>query len=44
LLYQLFLLDQIAFVSTRNGNAEIYIMNTDGAEQARLTNDPIGDH
>jgi hypothetical protein len=36
--------DKIAFVSTRNGNAGIYIMNTDGTEQARLTNDPIGDH
>ena len=29
----------IAFVSTRNGNPEIYLMNADGSNQTRLTND-----
>jgi Tol biopolymer transport system component len=29
--------DLIAFYSERNGNAEIYVMNTDGSNQSRLT-------
>ena len=32
--------NQIAFVSDRDGNAEIYIMNADGSNQTRLTNNP----
>ncbi len=31
---------RIAFVSRRDGNDEIYIMNSDGTEQVRLTFDP----
>jgi Tol biopolymer transport system component len=34
---------QIAFVSTRDGNPEIYIISTDGSGAARLTDDPAGD-
>ena len=30
----------IAFVSDRDGNNEIYVMNADGTGQVRLTNDP----
>lgn len=33
----------IAFVSLRDGNAEIYVMNSDGSEPLRITNDPAGD-
>lgn len=33
----------IAFVSLRDGNAEIYIMNSDGSDPLRITNDPAGD-
>ena len=29
---------RIAFVSDRDGNPEIYIMNSDGSNQIRLTN------
>jgi len=29
--------DQIAFLSTRDGNPEIYIMSSDGTDQARIT-------
>jgi Tol biopolymer transport system component len=29
---------RIAFMSTRNGNAEVYVMNADGTGQRRLTN------
>jgi Tol biopolymer transport system component len=29
---------RIAFVSQRNGNEEIYVMNADGTDQTRLTN------
>ena len=29
---------QIAFVSDRSGNLEIYVMDTDGGKQRRLTN------
>ena len=33
----------IAFTSERDGNAEIYIMNADGSDPQRLTNDPAYD-
>ncbi len=33
----------IAFVSTRDGNAEIYVMNADGSDQRNLTNSPAAD-
>jgi WD40 repeat protein len=35
--------DKIAFVSDRDGNMKIYIMNIDGSEQVRLTNNPEWD-
>jgi TolB protein len=31
---------KLAFMSERDGNAEIYVMNADGSGQTRLTNDP----
>src|SRR5437867_1556082 len=31
---------KIAFASGRDGNFEIYVMNADGTDQTRLTNDP----
>lgn len=34
---------RIAFVSLRDGNAEIYVMNADGTGSARLTTDPLTD-
>jgi len=34
---------RIAFVSQRDGNAEIYVMNADGTGAARVTNDPQPD-
>jgi len=34
---------RIAFVSQRDGNAEIYIMNADGTGSTRVTNDPLPD-
>ena len=34
---------KIAFVSNRDGNPEIYLLNADGSNQARLTNDPAED-
>ena len=34
---------QIAFYSDRDGNLEIYIMNADGSQVTRLTNDPAFD-
>ena len=34
---------RIAFVSTRAGNAEIYVMNADGSDQTNLINDPAVD-
>ncbi|NIO48438.1 MAG: hypothetical protein GTN73_03215 [Candidatus Aminicenantes bacterium] len=34
---------KIAFVSYRDGNAEIYVMNADGSEQTNLTNNPDDD-
>jgi Tol biopolymer transport system component len=34
---------KIAFVSERDGNEEIYIMNADGSEQTNLTNNPDWD-
>ena len=34
---------QIAFVSDRDGNFEIYVMDADGGNQRRLTNHPDGD-
>ena len=34
---------KIVFTSTRDGNKEIYMMNADGSQQTRLTNDPADD-
>lgn len=34
---------QIAFVSWRDGNAEIYVTNPDGTDQVNLTNNPADD-
>jgi len=34
---------RIAFVSSRDGNAEIYVMNADGTGTTRVTNDPQPD-
>ncbi len=34
---------RIAFVSERDGNLEIYVMNADGSEQTRLTNNQVQD-
>ena len=34
---------RIAFVSNRDGNAEIYVMDADGGNQRNLTNHPNGD-
>jgi TolB protein len=31
---------QIAFISSRDGNPEIYVMNADGSDQRNLTNNP----
>ena len=33
-------LSKIAFVSNRDGNSEIYVMNSDGSSQQNLTNNP----
>ena len=35
---------QIVFSSGRDGNAEIYVMDTDGGNQQNLTNNPASDH
>ena len=35
---------QIAFSSNRDGNFEIYVMDADGGNLRRLTNNPAGDH
>ena len=35
--------EEIAFESERDGNREIYVMNTDGTSQTRLTNNPAWD-
>jgi dipeptidyl aminopeptidase/acylaminoacyl peptidase len=34
---------EIAFVSDRDGNNEIYLMNSDGSDQRNLTNNPAED-
>ena len=34
---------KIVFQSSRDGQAEIYVMNADGTAQTRLTNNPAGD-
>jgi len=34
---------KIAFMSSRDGNCEIYVMNADGSDQKRLTNNPAVD-
>ena len=34
---------QIVFISNRDGNNEIYVMNADGSHQTRLTNNPALD-
>ena len=36
--------EKVAFVSKRDGNAEIYIMNPDGSEQINLTQHPAEDY
>ena len=35
---------KIAFVSDRDGNREIYVMNADGSNQTRVTNNPALDY
>ena len=35
---------QIAFMSNRDGNREIYVMDVDGSNPVRLTNYGAGDH
>ena len=35
---------KVAFMSKRDGNAEIYIMNPDGSEQVNLTRHPAADY
>lgn len=35
--------DRIAFASDRSGNAEIYVMNSDGSHVVNLSNDPAQD-
>jgi len=34
---------RIAFASNRDGNSEIYVMNVDGSDLTRLTNNPTND-
>ena len=34
---------QIAFASDRDGNGEVYVMDADGSNQTRLTNNPAFD-
>jgi Tol biopolymer transport system component len=34
---------KMAFMSTRDGNAEIYIMNADGSGQTNISNNPSAD-
>ncbi|MBM3242790.1 hypothetical protein FJZ31_41545 [Candidatus Poribacteria bacterium] len=34
---------KIAFVSERDGNLEIYVMNVDGSNPVKLTNNPARD-
>ncbi|MDQ3835647.1 MAG: hypothetical protein M3270_01755, partial [Thermoproteota archaeon] len=34
---------QIAFVSIKDGNEDVYVMNADGSGQTRLTDDPAND-
>jgi uncharacterized protein YjdB len=34
---------RVAFVSTRDGNPEIYVMDADGTNLTRVTNDPLPD-
>ncbi|MGH2732636.1 MAG: TolB family protein, partial [Actinomycetota bacterium] len=36
-------LDEIAFRSDRDGNAEIYVMNAEGKDLARITNNAAED-
>ena len=33
---------RLAFISDRDGNSEIYVMNADGTGQTRLTDNPLG--
>lgn len=35
--------DRIAYMSDRDGNWEVYVMNADGSGSTRLTNDPAAD-
>ena len=34
---------RIAFVSDRDGNLDIYVMDNDGSNQRRLTNNPLAE-
>lgn len=34
--------EQIAFVSARDGNPQVYVMNVDGSKLRRVTDDPFG--
>ena len=36
--------DRIAYISDRDGNLEIYIMDLDGSNQLNLTNNPSVDY
>jgi Tol biopolymer transport system component len=36
--------NQIVFQSNRDGKFEIYVMDSDGSNQARLTNNPAIDY
>ena len=36
--------EKIAFMSDRDGNFEIYVMNSDGTAQTQVTNNAAGNH
>ena len=35
--------NQLAFVSDRDGNAEVYVMNANGSDPVNVTNNPADD-